>query len=263
MIRRAFLFTLLIVGGCILTPSRVVPQPATSSLGTYRVQVHSVRPHDREAFTQGLLYHEGRLYESTGLEGRSSLRRVHPVTGEVELKVDLPAEYFGEGLALVGDRLIQLTWKNGKALVWRLSTFEQIGEFDYEGEGWGLAYDGTRLLMTDGSSTITFRDPEDFSILGEINVTADGQPVGLLNELEWVEGILYANVFQTDVIVKIDPTTGSVLGVINAAGLISPQERAKADVLNGIAYDTDSRSFLITGKLWPRLFEVDFVPVRR
>jgi glutaminyl-peptide cyclotransferase len=224
------------------------------------VKVLSIRPHDAGAYTQGLLLHGGSLFESTGLPGRSSLREVDPVTGEVKRRVNLASEYFGEGLALVGDRLIQLTWQEQKAFVYGLSDFKPAGEFRYDGEGWGLCWDGRRLVMTDGSDRLTFRDPGTFAVLGEVHVTLAGQPIDRLNELECVEGSVYANVWQTDDILRIDPTSGKVTAIIDASGLLAPPERQRAEVLNGIAWDPSRKTFLITGKLWPKMFEVTFTP---
>jgi glutamine cyclotransferase len=238
---------------------------AASSAGAparLAVKVLSVRPHDPGAYTQGLLLHGGSLFESTGLNGSSSLREVDPATGGVERKVSLPGEYFGEGLAAVDDRLIQLTWKAQKAFVYRLADFKPEGELRYDGEGWGLCWDGRRLVMTDGSDRLTFRDPRTFAFLGEVHVTLAGRSVDRLNELECVDGAIYANVWQTDEILRIDPAAGEVTAVIDASGLLTPAEREKVDVLNGIAWDPAKRTFLITGKLWPKMFEVVFVPQR-
>jgi len=224
------------------------------------VQVREVRPHDSGAFTQGLLWSEGKLYESTGEYGESSLRRVDPVSGAVEKQVSLPADLFGEGLALVDNRLIQLTWQRGLALVYDLETFEVIDRYSYEGEGWGLCDDGYRLFMSDGTATLSLRDRDSFEEMDRLQVTLEGRALGALNELECAEGWVYANVYQTDAIVRIDPQTGEVGAVINAAGLLSPEEQAAAEVLNGIAYRSDTSSFLLTGKYWPSMFEVEFTP---
>lgn len=225
------------------------------------VQVREVRPHDSGAFTQGLLWSEGKLYESTGEYGESSLRRVDPVSGEVEKQVSLPADLFGEGLALVDSRLIQLTWQAGVALVYDLKTFEEIDRYSYEGEGWGLCDDGYRLFMSNGTATLSLRDRDSFEEMDRLQVTLEGRVLGALNELECAEGWVYANVYQTDAIVRIDPQTGEVGAVINAAGLLSPEEQAAAEVLNGIAYRSETRSFLLTGKYWPSMFEVEFTPL--
>jgi glutamine cyclotransferase len=224
------------------------------------VKVLSIRPHDANAYTQGLLLHEGSLFESAGLYGSSSLREVDPSTGEVKRQVAVPREYFAEGLAAVGDRLIQLTWKEEKAFVYRLADFKPAGELRYDGEGWGLAFDGSRLVMSDGSDRLTFRDPQTFAVLGEVRVTLAGRPLSQLNELECVDGAVYSNVWQMDQIVRIDPASGRVTAVIAAAGLLTPAEKQNADVLNGIAWDPVRKTFLITGKLWPKMFEVTFVP---
>ena len=225
-----------------------------------KVKILSIRPHDPGAFTQGLLLSNGSLFESTGLNGRSSLREVDPQTGVVKRKVDVPDEYFAEGLALVGSHLIQLTWQSQKAFVYNRADFKVEGERPYQGQGWGLCWDGRRLVMTDGSDRLTFRDPETFAVRGEVQVTLAGQPVQDLNELECVNGEVYANVWQTDSILRIDPASGKVTAVIDAANLLTPAERGKTDVLNGIAWDPARKTFLITGKLWPKMFEVAFVP---
>lgn len=220
--------------------------------------VHRTYAHDPQAFTQGLLFHQGQLFESTGLYGSSTLRRVDLATGAVKQSISLAATEFGEGLAQVDDRLIQLTWKTGVAHVYDLASFESRNSFDYSGEGWGLCFDGQRLVMSDGSSSLFFRNPTTFEMTGSVGVTRDGTSLRQLNELECVNGWVYANVWQTKHIVKIDPATGNVVATILVDGLLTAQEAAEADVLNGIAYLPDTSRFYITGKLWPKLFEVDF-----
>jgi len=218
-------------------------------------------PHDPEAFTQGLVWHEGKLYESTGLEGRSSLRRVNLRTGAVEHRRALDPDVFGEGLALAAGHLIQLSWRSGKAFVWDLDTFEPVREHEYRGEGWGLCYDGRRLIMSDGSAWLTFRDPDTFEQVGEVRVMRAGRPVRRLNELECVDGLVYANVWMTDDIARIDPETGNVVAWIDASGLLPAAERqGTEDVLNGIAYRADTGHLLLTGKLWPKIYEVELIP---
>ncbi len=233
------------------------PLPGAQRLG---LEVLSAWPHDTSAFTQGLLLYNGLLYESTGLVGSSALREVDPATGDELRRVDVPPPIFAEGLARVDNRLIQITWQNGVAFVYDLATFERTGEYRYSGEGWGLCYDGQRLVMSDGSNQLFFRDPRTFDLLGQVSVLRDGQPVARLNELECVGDQVYANVWQTDEIVDVERDTGRVLATIDASGLFSAQERPRSpdDVLNGIAYDPDKGTFLITGKRWPRLFEVRF-----
>ena len=222
-------------------------------------EVVSRRPHDPEAFTQGLVLDPtGRLFESTGLLGRSSLREVDAQDGRVLRLRALPDEQFGEGLALVDDRLIQLTWQNGVATAWDAETFEPLTTYAYEGEGWGLCHDGARLVMSDGSDHLTFRDPETFAVLGDVPVTLDGEPLSALNELECVDGAVWANVYQTDRIVRIDPASGAVTGALDLDGILEPRpdDGGHRAVLNGIAYDPVADTFLVTGKLWPELFEI-------
>jgi glutaminyl-peptide cyclotransferase len=244
------------LGACA---NRTAPQSA----GPPRVEdlvarVLKVYPHDSKAFTQGLLYFDGGLFESTGLLGHSSIRKVDPATGAVEAEKGLDPSFFGEGLARVGDELIQLTWKNQRALVWKLSSLEPLREHAYQGEGWGLCYDGKRLIMSDGSDRLTFRDPGTFEDDGSVRVMRAGQPVRLLNELECVDGVVYANIWNSDYIARIDPRSGEVTGWIDASGLLKSSERTNTDVLNGIAYVPERGTFLITGKLWPNMFEVKF-----
>jgi glutamine cyclotransferase len=223
-----------------------------------KVRILGSVPHDTEAYTQGLVWSEGMLYESAGQYGRSTLRQVDPKTGKVLRSVKVPPQYFAEGLARAGDRLIQLTWNEGTALLYDLATFERRGELPYGGEGWGLCTDGPRLIMSDGSDRLSFRDPASFATTGGVNVSVDGRPAMRLNELECVGGTVYANVWQSDEILRIDPATGRVTAVIDASGLLTPEEAARAEVLNGIAYKPETKTFLITGKNWPKMFEVVF-----
>jgi glutamine cyclotransferase len=226
---------------------------------SWRVEVVRAYPHDRTAFTQGLVLHDGKLLESTGLVGKSSLREVEVETGRVIRRVEVAPPVFAEGLALVGDELIQLSWQDGRALRYDRRTFARRGEFSYRGEGWGLCHDGASLVMSDGSANLTIRKPSDFSISRVVTVTLDGRPLPALNELECVDGAVYANVWMRDRIVRIDPSSGRVTATIEVPPLLSPIEREGVDVLNGIAYDPGSKTFLITGKLWPKLFRVKFV----
>lgn len=229
------------------------------------LQIISTRPHDTSAFTQGLLLHEGELYESTGEFGKSTLRRVDPLTGNVRQRIDMAPDIFAEGLARVDDRLIQLTWKNRVAFVYDLRTFAKLDEYTYGSEGWGLCYDGESLYMSDGTSTLFIRDPDTFVVTRKFEVTQGNPVTGLahprdhLNELECVGDEIYANIWTTDEIVRIDKATGQVLAVIDASDLLTREERAQTDVLNGIAWDPDAQTFLITGKWWPWLYEVRFV----
>ena len=248
-------------GGWVLwsSSSGGTSESTTSDVSNLRVEVLREIPHDTSAYTQGLLWHEGKLYESTGQYGESDLRRVDPTSGVVERRIDLAPSIFGEGLARVGRRLIQLTWKSEIALVYDLDTFENQDEFSYAGEGWGLSFDGRRLIMSNGSAQLSFRDPQTFDETGSLRVTLRGLTFRNLNELEWAEDSIYANVWLQDVIVRIDPQSGEITELIDAADLLSPSESRGVDVLNGIAYNPESRTFYITGKWWPKMFEVRFV----
>ncbi len=224
-------------------------------------QIITRYPHDTSAFTQGLLLYEGELYESTGNYGVSTLRRVAVNSGEVLQAHSLDSVYFAEGLALVDDRLLQLTWRERTLFIYDRESFEVLERLSYEGEGWGLCYDGTALYHSDGSSSIDRRDPQTFDVIETITITQEGQPVTLLNELECVGDQIYANVWQSDNIVRFDKQSGIVNAVIDASGLLTPEEAAgPADVLNGIAYDATNDEFLITGKWWPWLYRVTFIP---
>lgn len=226
-----------------------------------RPKILATYPHDPAAWTQGLLWHDGKVYEGTGLEGRSSLRRADLTSGKVEKSIDLPRNVFGEGLALVDDRLIQITWKDHVAFLWDKDDFAAKGTFKYDGEGWGLCYDGKRLIMSNGGNRLTFRDPKTFKETGSVLVRALGNKFdGKLNELECAEGFVYANIWTSDYdrIAKIDPKTGDVVSFIDASGLRAQFESRDAEVLNGIAYIPERKSFLITGKFWPKMFEVRF-----
>ena len=239
-----------------------VPARDAKKAERLRVEVLAEHPHDRSAFTQGLLWHDGALWESTGQYGQSSLRKVDPTSGAVLLQTDLDANLFAEGLALVEDRFIQLTWMSGLALVYDAASLVPTGQFTYAGQGWGLAFDGERLVMSNGGSELTFRDPETFAALGTVRVTLEGRPLANLNELEVAEGWIYANVWQQERIYRIAPESGKVRAVIDASGLLSPMERFGTDVLNGIAYDSATQTFWITGKNWPTMFQVLFVEER-
>jgi glutamine cyclotransferase len=225
----------------------------------YRV-VHTY-PHDAQAYTQGLLFEDGHLYESTGLNGRSSLRMVDLETGRILQRADVPDNYFAEGLASWGSTLIQLTWQSHVAFVYDRFSFRLLHTFSYKGEGWGLTQDGKNLIMSDGTATLRFFDPRTFREVRHIVVEDRGAPVTQLNELEYVHGEIYANVWHTDRIVRISPSTGRVLGWIDLAGLLPENQRSDPEaVLNGIAWDSAHDRLFVTGKLWPRLFEIKVVP---
>ncbi len=223
----------------------------------YGFDLVAVFPHDPEAFTQGLAYRDGLLYEGTGLYGRSSLRETILETGELVRIRSLPPEIFGEGIVLWEDRLVQLTWKEGMGLVWDRESFALVETFSYPTEGWGITTDGSSLIMSDGSSVLRFLDPQTFEVRRTLEVCSDGGPLSRLNELEWVQGLIYANVWQTDEIAIISPQTGKVVAWIDLSGLLSEEERLGRDVLNGIAYDDQSDRLFVTGKLWPEVFQVE------
>lgn len=245
---------------CILSLAACVPAVARADDAPRQlaVNVHRVLAHDPEAFTQGLLWFDGKIFESTGRRGRSELRQLDPATGDVERRVPISRMHFGEGLARAEDRLVMLTWHAERAYVFRGDDFAPLGFKSYRGEGWGLCHDGVRFVMSDGSSTLTFRETDSFAAAGHIAVTASGRPVAGLNELECAAGAVYANVFGQDFLVRIDPVTGEVTAWIDASGLLDADEAADADVLNGIAFDPVAERFYLTGKLWPRMFEVTF-----
>lgn len=233
---------------------------AASAPALYGHRVKRIYPHDRTAYTQGLLFHDGSLYESTGLEGQSTLRQVELSGGRVLRSRNLSDLYFGEGLALLDGKLYQLTWQNNKALVYDLNTFDKTGEFDYGGEGWGLATDGEVLYMSDGTEKIRVLDPATFRPLRTIEVYTDRNKVMYVNEMEWVRGELWANVYTSDNVIRIDPQSGAVLGVIDLGGLLSPADiDATTDVLNGIAFDPATGRIFVTGKNWNKLFEIEVV----
>lgn len=225
-----------------------------------RAEVIERRPHDQTAFTQGLALDDGRLYESIGLYGESTLREVNAATGALIRSIELDPAQFGEGIAVVDDRLIQLTWQEHTALVYNLADFSPLATFTYDTEGWGLCDDGSRLVMSDGTDQLYFRDRSTFVLLGAVTVTNAGARVEGLNELECVGDQVYANVLSSDTILRIDPSSGAVTAEIDASGLLSEEEAAGVSVLNGIAYDETDDTFLLTGKLWPALFKVRFVP---
>lgn len=229
---------------------------AQAAAPVYGYEVVQRYPHDPQAFTQGLLWRDGGLYESTGLVGASSIRKVELTTGKVLQRAATDPFQFGEGIVDWGDRLIQLTWEGRKGAIYDLGTFEKQGEFAYPGEGWGLTRDATRIIMSDGTPVLRFLDPETLKQTGQVSVAAAGVPIRNLNELEWVEGEVWANVWQTNFIARIDPASGEVLGWIDLNGLLDPAQATAADVLNGIAYNPASKRVFVTGKLWPTLFEI-------
>lgn len=227
----------------------------------YGYRIVNQYPHDPQAWTQGLQWHEGVLYEGTGQYGRSSLRRVALETGEVLQQVNLPEQLYGEGITLLDGKIYQITWQNGIGLIYDASSFERIGDWRYDTEGWGLTHDGSSLIMSDGTSTLYFRDPATMAVTRELSVLDGTQPVTMLNELEYINSEILANVWQSDRIARIDPATGTVTGWIDLTGLLDRSTLTEpADVLNGIAYDATNNRLFVTGKLWPTLFEIELIP---
>jgi glutamine cyclotransferase len=227
----------------------------------YTFKLIQVFPHDPAAFTQGLVYRDGFLYEGTGIKGQSSLRKVRLETGEVVQRVDLDPEYFGEGIALLKDQVIQLTWQSHTGFVYNLSDFRLLRQFSYSGEGWGLTNNAHEIFMSDGTSELRVLDPVTFAEQRRIKVRDGRTPIDQLNELEFVEGEIFANVWQTDRIARISPETGKVLGWIDLKGLLSQVYHLESGaVLNGIAYDATGKRLFVTGKLWPSIFQIELVP---
>jgi len=231
--------------------------PERESVRTFEYEIVHVYPHDPDAFTQGLIFHDGRLLESSGGVGRSSLRRVELETAEVLQKVDVPQPYFAEGITLLKGKIYQLTWQHQIGFIYDAWTFEKIGTFNYQGEGWGLTNDGQSLILSDGTNRLRFLDPDNFQVRKTIAVVDNGMPVNELNELEYVQGEIYANIWHADRIARIEPQTGRIAGWIDLTGLLPPNEvQDEEAVLNGIAYDETSDRLLVTGKLWPKVFEI-------
>ncbi|HET8897211.1 MAG TPA: glutaminyl-peptide cyclotransferase [Rhodanobacteraceae bacterium] len=223
----------------------------------YGYNVVKSYPHDTGAYTEGLFWLDGHLYESTGEIGQSSIRKVDLKTGEVVQIKRLPPPYYGEGIVAWKDKLYELTWRNGTGFIYDLKSFKKLGQFHYPGEGWALTRDDTHLYMSDGSGTIRILDPKTLRQTGSIAVTWDGHAVGNLNELEWVDGEIYANIWLTNRIARIDPASGHIVGFIDLSGLAPTDSRDPAnDVLNGIAWDAKGKRLFVTGKRWPRLYEI-------
>ena len=246
----------------LLMLTSTLPAATEAAVPLYGVEVLHTYPHDATAFTEGLFYFNGFFYESTGLEQHSSIRKVRVETGEVLQKVDIPAQYFGEGIVNWHGRLLSLTWKSQIGFVFDLATLKLQKQFHYQGEGWALTQDGHQIIMSDGTPELRFLNPETLQETKRIQVTLEGKPIGNVNELEWVKGEIYANVWETNSIIRIDPKDGHILGVVNLTGLLSPSEPLSGpdSVLNGIAYDAKDDRLFVTGKNWPKVFEIRLVP---
>jgi len=236
------------------------PASQAEMVPEYTYQVVHTYPHDRTAFTEGLFYWKGVLYESTGLEGQSSVRKVKLETGEVLQKHDVPEAYFGEGIINWKDKMYQLTWQTEVGFIYDFATFEQKGDFHYKGEGWALTTDGKHLIMSDGTPQLRFLDPETLAEQSRITVTDNGLPVANLNEVEWIKGEIFANIWKTFKIARIHPVTGKVVGWIDMTGILNGiPDTQDVDVLNGIAYDAEQDRIFVTGKYYPKIFEIKLI----
>lgn len=236
---------------------QTVRQPGPVS---YTYKVKNIYPHDIDSYTQGLYWNEGCLWEGTGEYGNSKLRKITLETGQAVKEISLPEKYFGEGIALLDGLIYQLTWREGEAFVYDAATFEKVDSFTYPGEGWGLTTDGEKLYMSDGTNKIRVLNPKDFGIISTFEVKDVRQPVAMLNELEWIDGRIWANVYMSDEVVIIDPATGQLTGRIDFSGLLPRNEiRPYTDVLNGIAYDHETGRIFVTGKKWHKLFEIELI----
>jgi glutamine cyclotransferase len=238
------------------TPEASTPQETP----TYTYKIKNSWPHDRRAYTQGLIFLEGMLWESTGQYGASSLRKVELKTGKVVKQISVPGKYFAEGMTVFNNKVFQLTWQEQKGFIYDPVTFKKQGEFSYAGEGWGLTHDKEFLIMSDGSDELRFLDPSTLKTTRTVRVTDRGEAVDQLNELEYIDGEIYANIYQTDRIARIEPETGKILGWIDLTGLLAVKDRTgEEDVLNGIAYDEAGKRLFVTGKMWPKLYEIEIV----
>jgi glutamine cyclotransferase len=255
------LFTLL--AAFVFSYSNLPESPVPSNsdvIPVYMYNIVNTYPHDRNAFTQGLVFEDGVLYEGTGRFGNSTLRRVELETGVVLQIRELADQFFGEGIAIYEDKIIQLTWQSNIGFVYDKDNFELLQEFNYLTEGWGITHDGERLIMSDGTSTLHFLDPQTFEEIGQLAVFDNDGPITRLNELEYIQGEIYANVWQTDRVARIAPATGQVVGWIELGGLLTTEDHHEpVDVLNGIAYDAKTARLFVTGKLWPKLFEIELI----
>jgi glutamine cyclotransferase len=255
---RAMLLGMLVLFLALLFLGYQTMRPTGQSY--YSIEVIATYPHDPDAFTQGLIYQDGLLYESTGLYGSSSVRISELSTGDIVDQVNLQNTFFGEGMTVLGDNIYQITWKENTGFVYSMS-LDETSSFSYHGEGWGLTHDGENLILSNGTSTLAFMDPDTFEVIWTVDVTYDDAPVYRINELEYVDGVIYANIWQLDQIIIIDPTDGSTIGWIDLNGIKGHLDSTKGiDVLNGIAYNYDTGRLIVTGKLWPNVFEIELVP---
>ena len=256
--KKLHLTAILVVAVALVIGSAVIVLLNDTEPVNYTYDVVNVYPHDQNAFTQGLVIEQGVLYEGTGLWGSSTLRRVDLETGNVLQTYALPNEFFGEGITVFGDNIIQLTWQNQKGFVYDKHSFDLLQEFSYPTEGWGITTDGSQLIMSDGTATLYFLDPETFEKIGQVEVR-DNEPVTYLNELEYINGEVYANIWLTDKIAVINPQTGQVTAWIDLTGIYTPENSDPNNVLNGIAYDAEGDRLFVTGKRWSQLFEIKLI----
>ncbi len=253
MIRTVHLVAIILAATAFVRVQAAVPE--------YRATIVKTYPHDPHAFTEGLFYKDGFLYESTGQEGTSSVRKTVLETGKIVLQHNIDRRYFGEGIVAWKDKLIELTWKSEIGFVYKLASFKQISDFHYPGEGWALTQDGSHLIMSDGTSDLRVLDPDTMSESGRIHVTCDGRPIQRINELEWIKGEIYANIWLTNLIVRINPSNGKVASIVDLTDLAASIHVDSADgVLNGIAYDAAADRLFVTGKLWPSLYQITLSP---
>ncbi len=246
-------------------PKRPKVSKASYNVLKYKYRIIKTYPHDRKSYTQGLFYHNGVLYEGTGLKGRSYIRKILLARNEIILQHDLHSKYFGEGVTVFGDKLVQLTWQSKVGFIYNKKTFKPIGKFEYPTkEGWGITYDGKWLIMSDGTSWLYYLNSKNFKIAKKQQVFDEKGPVNKLNELEFVEGKIFANVWPTDLIIIIEPKTGKVIGRLDLEGILEFKDyQVPVEVLNGIAYNQNNKHLLITGKLWPKIFEIKISPIQK
>ena len=262
MKKRHIAIILVVAVALVISSVILVLLNGNSAPVNYTYEVVNLYPHDQNAFTQGLVIEEGVLYESTGLYGNSTLRRVDLETGNVLQTYALPDELFGEGITIFGDRIIQLTWQNQKGFVYDKYSFERLQEFNYTTEGWGITNDGSQLIMSDGTANLYFLDPETFQKVGQVEVRDGNVSVTYINELEYINGEVYANILGEDKIAIINPHTGQVKAWIDLIGIYNQANRDPNDVLNGIAYDAEGDRLFVTGKMWPYLFEIRLIALK-
>ncbi|MCA9859843.1 MAG: glutaminyl-peptide cyclotransferase [Thermomicrobiales bacterium] len=256
--RSVVVLTLVLLGAIGLLPAAAQPPVIDPVAPVRSYEVVAEHPHDASAFTQGLIFSDGRLYEGTGLYGSSELRLVDLESGNVLESHALDQQYFGEGITILGDRIYQITWRSGVAFVYDLASFEQVGMFSYQTDGWGLTTDGVSLIMSDGSDQLFFRDPDTFEVIRQLSVHDGNEPIVYLNELEYIDGVIWANVWQTSYVARIDPETGRVIDWLDLSALTQRAAELDGgiDVLNGIAWNPETETVLVTGKRWPVLFEI-------